>query len=248
MHRVERHWCGRVALNIAMSDTDRASLERIAPGCRVEVVANGVDLNEFAEASAPSGGIAYVGGTATFPNRDALEYFCAEVLPHLRAAIPDLPVWWIGRASVELQRDYRDRFGIHLTGYVADVRPHMLAAACHIVPLRTGGGTRLKILNSWAMGRPVVSTSLGCEGLEAVDDRNILIRDEPKAFAAAVLRVVESESLARRLARGGRATVDRAYSWDAIGDALIATYLSVPHATFSRPPSRFATTGPELDR
>src|SRR4029077_14315101 len=106
-------------------------------------------------------------------------------------------------------------------------KPFMRQAACHIVPLRAGGGTRLKILNSWAMGKPVVSTSIGCEGLAAVDGENILIRDDPKAFARAVEAVLDDGAFGRRLGEQGRATAQQRYSWDVIGRELVETYLRV---------------------
>ena len=116
-----------------------------------------------------------------------------------------MPVTWIGRASPEQRADYRARYGIELTGYVDDVRPLLRDAACHIVPLRVGGGTRLKILNSWAMGKAVVSTSIGCEGLAAVDGDNILIRDEPADFAAAVLACARRPGARPQPGRAGAA-------------------------------------------
>src|SRR3990170_777365 len=122
-------------------------------------------------------------------------------------------VRWIGAASAEEQRSYREQYGVELTGYVADVKPFMHDAACHIVPLRVGGGTRLKILNAWAMGKPVVSTSIGCEGLATADGENILVRDDPKDFADAILAVLRDDDLRRRLGDAGRETVERLYSW-----------------------------------
>ena len=173
-------------------------------------------------------GIAYVGGTNPFPNLDALQFFAADVLPHVRAAV-DVPVTWIGRASREQQREYAERHAIDLTGYVDDVKPLLRAAACHIVPLRVGGGTRLKILSSWAMGKPVVSTSVGCEGLAAKDGENILIRDEPAAFAEAIVSVLNNRNLRGRLGEQGRRTVEHSYSWDTVGRQMNAAYLSVAH-------------------
>ncbi len=230
MENVERRWGERLALNVAVSNGDRTRLQRIAPRSRVAVVPNGVDADEFYPDGQDGSGIAYVGGTSPFPNRDALEFFSDRILPAVRTLVGDVPVRWIGRAAREEQQHYRDRFGIELTGYVKDVRPMMREAACHIVPLRTGGGTRLKILNSWAMGKPVVATSVGCEGLEAVDGKNILIRDDPQDFAAAIGAVIENPRLRQELAAGGRETVDRLYSWDVLGRELIETYLTVAHA------------------
>ncbi len=243
MAKVERRWCERVALNVAVSDLDRSLLKQIAPAARVAVVANGVDLEEFRPDGAPGAGVAYVGGTNTFPNLDALEFFCEQILPHLRTSSAAVPVRWIGRASAEEQRDYRARFGVELTGYVDDVKPLMRDAACHIAPLRVGGGTRLKILNSWAMAKPVVSTSIGCEGLDAVDGENILIRDDPREFANAIRAVLEDDSLRRRLGEAGRATVERLYSWDSVGRDLIETYRSIANAGSRDVPSAIRISG-----
>ena len=230
MDAVERSWCGRLALNVAMSERDAAELLRKAPGARVTVVPNGVDLEEFQPDGTEEVGMAFVGGTSPFPNLDALHFFCDQILPYVRRAAPDVPVRWIGRASVQQQRECRARHGIELTGYTDDVRPLMQGAACHIVPLRTGGGTRLKILNSWAMGKAVVSTSIGCEGLEARDDVNILVRDDPKDFADAILAVLGDHRLRRRLGEGGRGTAQRLYSWDVVGERMIDAYLRVATA------------------
>ncbi len=230
MEDLERTWCRRVALNVAVSAQDRASLKLIAPGCDVLVVPNGVDVDEFKPAAAMEEGLAFVGGANWFPNRDALAFFCSEILPHLRAAKPSLPVRWIGAAPAELRKSHRERYGVELTGYVDDAIPLMREAACHVVPLRAGGGTRLKILNSWAMGKAVVSTSMGCEGLAAADGVNILVRDDPKDFARAVLDVLADDLLRRRLGEQGRATAQRLYSWDVVGQPMIKAYLGLAGA------------------
>ena len=230
MEETERRWCPRVALNVTMSARDAALLDGLVPEARTSVVPNGVDVEAFRPVATEGRGVAYVGGTNPFPNLDALNLFCDQVLPHLRRALPDVRVRWIGRASIEEQRRYQERFGVELTGYVEDVRPSMADAACHIVPLRLGGGTRLKILNSWAMGKPVVATSIGCEGLEAEDGKNILIRDDPRSFADAIVRVLASREVRQTIGSGGRATVERLYSWDAIGETLTQRYLALVNA------------------
>jgi glycosyltransferase involved in cell wall biosynthesis len=218
-----------VALNVTVSEGDRDRIDQLAPGSRVAVVPNGVDTEEFQPAVTDGTGVAYVGGTNPFPNLDALEFFAADVLPHLRASGPNRRVRWIGRASSDQQQQYADRYGIELTGYVEDARPMLRDAACHIVPLRVGGGTRLKILSAWAMGKPVVSTSVGCEGLAAADGENILIRDDPAAFAEAVARVLDDPALGRGLGERGRATAERLYSWNVIGARMNDAYLALTH-------------------
>jgi glycosyltransferase involved in cell wall biosynthesis len=228
------------------SDRDRTLLAQVAPGSRIEVVPNGVDTDDYqpgyrvasrrdepALAAAPT--VAYVGGTAPFPNLDALEFFSEQILPHIRAAVPGASARWIGRASASQQQQYREQYGIELTGYVDDAKPLMQDAACHVVPLRMGGGTRLKILNAWALGKAVVSTSIGCEGLAAVDGENILIRDDPGAFAAATVTVLRDGELRRRLGEGGRATAEHRYSWDAIAPQMIRAYSALV-TEGSRPP------------
>ena len=228
MLKVEREWCRRVAMNVTVSDRDRMRLKAVVPDARVTVVPNGVDTDEFQPDTASGGGVAFIGGTSWAPNLDALNFFCEQILPHLPAAIrKSHSVRWIGNATREQQYRYAARYGVELSGYVRDVRPSMREADCHIVPLRAGGGTRLKILNSWAMGKPVVSTSIGCEGLAAVDGQNILIRDDPEQFARAIVDVLQDPALRVRLSEHGRRTAEELYSWDIIGRAMIQTYLSV---------------------
>jgi polysaccharide biosynthesis protein PslH len=165
-----------------------------------------------------------VGGYGWYPNRDALEFFAADILPDVRAAEPEVRVQWVGRAPKATQTWYRQRYGIELTGYVDDIRPYVHSASCYVAPLRVGGGTRLKILDAWAMGKAVVSTSIGCEGLSARDGDNILIRDDPRAFADAVRLVLADEDLRIRLGESARRTTEERYDWDIIGRDMLAEY------------------------
>jgi glycosyltransferase involved in cell wall biosynthesis len=171
--------------------------------------------------------VVFVGGLEWFPNHDALRHFCEDILPRVRAAGHDVPVRWVGRAPEPTRRAYRTQHNVELTGYVEDIRPLVRNAACYVVPLRVGGGTRLKILDAWAMGKAVVSTSIGCEGLAAEDGRNILIRDDPDGFAQAVCAVLQDEALQRRLGAEGRRTVERLYEWERIGESLLTSYTSL---------------------
>ena len=222
----ERRICPKLALNVAVSDVDCEAFAQLAPGARFTVVPNGVDVESFRPVPGATGGAVFVGGATWFPNRDALEFFSAEVLPRLRADGVNAPVRWVGRASEEDQRKYA-ALGIELTGYVSDIRPYVAPASCFIVPLRVGGGTRLKVLDAWAMGKAVVSTSVGCEGLHAVDGSNILIRDTAGGFASAVRTVLEDTDLRERLGRAARETAEREYSWEVIGVPMVERYLSI---------------------
>lgn len=222
----ERRWCPAVALNVTVSQADQETLKGITGPGQFAVVPNGVDVDEYQpQPGSEQSQIVYLGGTEWFPNLDALEFFGAEILPLLHASMGSPSIRWIGRASPEEQRVYRDRYGVELTGYVDDIRPFVHQAACTIVPLRIGGGTRLKITTAWALGKAVVSTSVGCEGLAATDGENILIRDTPAEFASAVEELLNDVSLRRRIAEGARRSACEIYSWTVIGDRMLDLYL-----------------------
>ena len=227
MAREEQRWCTRCDLNILVSDADCMTLQQRVPAASCAVVPNGVDVATFQPSQGREQGLVFVGESTWFPNLDAMQYFCDEILPTIRAVRGTTSLHWVGRASDALRRTYRDRYDIELTGYATDVRPYVRDAACYIVPLRVGGGTRLKILDAWAMGKAVVSTSVGCEGLAAEDGRNILVRDDPASFAQAVCAVLGDDRLRLRLGLEGRRTVERLYSWERIGDSLLQRYAAL---------------------
>lgn len=228
MRKEEELWCPRVALNVAVSEVDAGKLADIAPSARFLVVPNGVDTSYFQpETRSKKYGIVSVGGTTWYPNKDSLQYFATRILPLLRAKGLTEPVTWVGRASAEEVDQYRRECGITMTGYVDDVRPYVQSAACYIVPIRMGGGTRVKILDAWAMGVPIVSTPVGCEGLEARDGENILVRDDPDLFADAILELLANRELGSRLGRSGRTTAELRYGWDALEPTLTEAYLAL---------------------
>jgi glycosyltransferase involved in cell wall biosynthesis len=226
--REERYWCPRVALNVTVSERDADSLRAIAPGARVEPVPNGVDTDLFLpDWESEQHGIVFVGGLGWFPNKDALDHFCEDILPPLRKQVGAIPIRWVGRASPEEVERYRDLYEIEVTGYVDDVRSYLASAACYVIPMRVGGGTRLKLLDAWAMGKAIVSTTQGVEGTEAIHGTNALIVDDPHEFASHVTRVLKDAELRERLGRAGRATAERLYSWSVIRDRQTDLYRKV---------------------
>lgn len=231
LEREERYWCPRVDLNITVSESDAKLLRGLAPEAETVVIPNGVDTEHFRPGFAPTREweLVFVGGAGWFPNRDGMTWFCEEILPRVRARSGSSParVVWVGKASEQDTSYFDRRYGVQLTGYVKDIRPLVHRAACYIVPLRVGGGTRLKILDAWAMGKAVVSTPVGCEGLDARDGENILIRGDPESFAEAVVAVVGDPELRHRLAAEARATAERKYSWEIIGAEMNRTYLGL---------------------
>jgi glycosyltransferase involved in cell wall biosynthesis len=228
LRALESTACEQVTLNIAVSEGDAAVLQRQAPAAEVAVVPNGVDTGFFAPVTnGQEEGVLGIGGLNWGPNREALDHLCAEILPTLRRTLPGASVRWVGRASPTEIATFGTRHGIVLTGYVNDVRPYFAHAACVIAPLLAGGGTRLKILDAWAMGKAVVSTTIGCEGLDAVDGENILIRDDPTAFATAVTRVLQDRALRTRLGAAARRTVESRYAWEILARPMVRRYLDL---------------------
>lgn len=228
LRQAERSWMPRVALNIAVSDADRAALQALAPTARVVTVPNGVDTDFFTpDGVASPDGCVFVGGTTWYPNRDALEWYISEVAPALDAMGVAASVTWVGRAADSELRRFANDPRLRLTGYVEDVRPHVHRAKCFIVPLRVGGGTRLKILDAWAMGAVVISTSIGCEGLAAVDGENLLIADTAEEFAAAIARALHDDALRSTIGTNARRTAVERYSWGVLGVAMRDLYLDL---------------------
>jgi len=241
LEREEERWCGRVCLNLTVSERDKRELEERIPAIRCRIVPNGVDVDKFRPADPdtddPRSEIVFVGGCSWFPNRDALSYFAQDVLPSIRREVSGVRVRWVGRADPDTRRRYRRDHGIEMTGYVEDIRPHVHGAACYVVPLRVGGGSRLKILDAWAMGKAVVSTSQGCEGLDARNGKNILIRDEAETFAEAVRLVLRDRELRCQLGREARRTAVESYSWDVIRGKVRTIYGSMVESEGRRVPS-----------
>lgn len=226
MEREERKWAPRVRLNVVVSAADMARLKGIAPSADVCVVPNGVDADQFQPGHFDESGIVFVGGLTWFPNRDALDHLVDDILPVLRERGVLEEVTWVGYASAAERSQFQER-GVSLTGYVDDIRPIVQRAACFVVPLRVGGGTRLKILDAWAMGKAVVSTSIGCEGLDAIDGLNILVRDNPVSFAEAVQQVLHDKALRQRLGEQARMTIETTYAWKIVGEGMHTKYHAI---------------------
>lgn len=230
----ERRSATRVDLHIAVSERDAELLRSIIPDCKVVVAPNGVDTEYFKPSSGAGAGIVFVGGYGWLPNRDGMIHFLTDILPRVRASLPDVPVTWIGVVPEAVKKRLSSEYGVSITGYVDDIRPYLAASRCYVVPLRIGGGTRLKILDAWAMGCAIVSTSQGCEGLEARDGVNMVIRDDPTAFADAVLAVLTDDDLASTLRLAGRRTALSVYDWTNIQAVLLNAY----RALLETPPNR----------
>ena len=212
------------------SAADERRLLNELPGVRTAVVPNAADVEYFqprATDPPPDGRtVVYFGLLSTVPNIDAMVHFVRDIWPRIAKARPDARFKIIGgRPPPSLQALAGPR--VELTGFVSDLRPHVAAAAAIVVPLRLGGGTRLKIVEAMAMGKAIVSTTLGAEGIEAVAGRDILLEDEPGAFAEAVNRLLVEPDLAARIGRSARQLAMERYGWSEAARTLEGFYRRV---------------------
>jgi glycosyltransferase involved in cell wall biosynthesis len=206
-----------------VSEQERTNVLRIAPHCpHVTVVPNGVTLERYTgDFGVPQPNTLVFPGALTYDaNFDAMSYFLRQVFPRLKARRPETILRITGKTDgVPVHQLPLDENTI-LTGYLDDVRPTVAQSWACVVPLRAGGGTRLKILEAMALSTPVISTSKGAEGLEITPGQDILLADEPAALADAVLRLLDDPALRAKLAANGKKLVQQRYGWERIGASL----------------------------
>jgi len=225
LRREEQRCWERVAGCVLTSAREETILHQHVPGKPTAVVPNGVDLNYFSPEDGvhTTGSIVLTGLMKTRPNADGAIFFVREILPLILRVRPDVTLTIVG---ADPPSEVRSLAGpnVIVTGSVPDVRPYVARAAVSIVPLRMGSGTRLKILEGLAMGKAIVSTSLGCEGIAVNHGEHLLIADEVVEFASAILRLLKDPSLAGRLGRSGQALAVSTYSWGSSAPRLEHLY------------------------
>ncbi len=203
---------------LACSEQDAAVIRRDAPGVPSLVIPNGADLRTFV----PSGlsrseepTLLYVGSMDYYPNIDAVQFFFKSMYQTIRQAVPNVRVQIVGHAPPREIQKLANLPGVQVTGTVPDVRPYYERATVLVVPLRLGGGTRLKITEAMAMGLPVVSTTVGAEGLDISPGKDILVADDASSFTKHVLQLLSEKALRDRIAEGGQ-RLARRYDWGAL--------------------------------
>lgn len=213
-------------VNIMMSARDAATLEQRIPGVRTAVVPNGVDIRYFSPSAEPeSEAIIYTGGMNMFANRDAVMHFLTDIWPIVRERAPRARFFAVGQDPPKSIREVAAADPrVVVTGFVDDIRPYVREAAVYAVPLRVGGGTRLKVLDAMAMGKAMVSTSIGFEGIEATPGEHLVIADTAESFAEAILSLLADPTRRQALGRAARGLVERRYAWPVVGDRLFDAY------------------------
>jgi sugar transferase (PEP-CTERM/EpsH1 system associated) len=246
MLRFEGRALRRFDLILAVSDADRRTLGRLYGATPpIVVVPTGVDTTFFTPpdpASVNPRHLVFTGSMDWLPNEDGMTYFCREILPRIRQAEPDTTLSIVGRSPTPAVGRLGTISGVEVTGRVDDVRPHIGRGAVYIVPLRVGGGTRLKIYEAMSMGRACVSTTVGAEGLPVTPGSHLLVADDPARFAQAVVRLIRDRGLRADLERRARHLVVERYDWSAAAADLEAALVA---AAGARAGLEHYTAGPD---
>jgi polysaccharide biosynthesis protein PslH len=241
VRRFEQACWKRADACVVTSEREVVAVRRCAPDSPVAVVPNAVDLDYFAPSNAPAEPRTVIfNGTLNYrPNLDAARYLIDDIWPVVRDRYPDARLTFTGsHDGVDIRSLTRP--GVRLLGEVPDIRPSVSRAAVVAVPIRIGGGTRLKVLEALAMGKPIVSTAVGCEGVAVRDGDHLMIADDAPAFAARIFDAFENPGLGDALGQAGRRLVETRYSWELAGASLEALYRQIA----GREPAR--STAPEF--
>ncbi len=227
--RYERVLSPKFAAVTCTSDIDAAVFQEHCAEDAIKIIPNGVDITHYQPdytTEAPAH-LIYIGSMDWYPNEDAVAFFADAVLPRIQKNVPDVAFLIVGGNPSARVQKLAERDGVIVTGRVPEIKPYFAEATVFVVPLRIGSGTRLKILEAMAMGKAIVSTTVGAEGLDLKDGEEIFIADAPTTFADAVTHLLTDPSLRRRIGENGRTRVEQDYDWRRIGEKLHEVYTKI---------------------
>lgn len=222
-YQLARH----IKYHVILAEDDRNLITRLNPETSISLVPNGVDIDYFQYTpllTADPKSIAFVGSMNYQPNIDAVLFFMSDIFPLVRAKIEDLKIYLVGRDPVPQIARLNNHNNVIVTGTVPDIRPYLQRCLFSFAPVRIGGGIRNKILESMAVGRPVVSTHIGAEGICYEHGKNILVADSPGEFAKHIVELGENSALREHLATNGRRLVEEKYTWSLMAEHLTHVY------------------------
>jgi glycosyltransferase involved in cell wall biosynthesis len=223
MKRYEKETCAKFDGIVAVSEQDKDLLEREFAAKNVFTISTGVDTEFFSpnEDAVEKDSLVFTGSMDWLPNEDAILFFAREILGKIKLRVPGVRLSVVGRnPSRRLVNELKPHPEIEVVGWVDDVRPFISKHALYIIPLRIGGGTRIKVYEAMAMGKAVVSTAVGVEGLPVTTDENVVIADDPESFARAVIELLQNRQMRIRIERAAREFVEKNVSWDSAADAF----------------------------
>lgn len=206
------------------SERDASLLRSFEPATRLAVIPNGVDISQFQPSTArpEPDSLLFFGAMNYYPNHDGVSYFVDQIFPRVLAKRPSTKLWLVGPAPDSVMRLKGPN--IEVTGFVDAVEPYIDRASAVVVPLRLGGGTRLKIVEAMAKAKPIVSTRIGAEGIDVVHEQHALLADDPQGFADQVERVLADAALGARLGQAARGLAEASYGWPALVERLEGFY------------------------
>ncbi|MFX0133918.1 MAG: glycosyltransferase family 4 protein [Candidatus Hodarchaeota archaeon] len=230
LKKYEKKICPLFDLNFVVSDLDKEHLLSNVLSLKIEIIPNGVDTNYFIPRNGKiiSHNVVFAGRMNSYPNEDAVIYFLREIWPILKREMPNASFTIAGRnPTLNIKKLIRNDSTILLTGYVDDIRLFIQQADIYVCPIRDGGGTRLKLLDAMAMSKAIVSTSIGIEGLDLINEKHVLVADDPDSFVSQLLRLYDNPDLKEYLGRNARQLVEQNFSWGIIGRKLNDAYFSL---------------------
>jgi polysaccharide biosynthesis protein PslH len=223
MANAERRYLKKADHVLAVSENDRQAFADFINPNHLTVIPTGADTEFFRPTGVPeeANSLVFTGAMDWLPNEDGMFYFANEILPLIRQEAPGVSLSIVGRNPSQRLLDLASKCDkIQVTGRVEDVRPYMAKGAVYIVPLRIGGGTRLKIFEAMSMAKAVVSTSIGAEGLPVKNDEHLVIADGPAKFAENTLRLLSAPPLRAQIGQAARELVEMNYSWNTVSQAF----------------------------
>jgi polysaccharide biosynthesis protein PslH len=228
LRRYEGEVCRRFDAVIAVSEIDQARLAEVGAGARIQIIpiCTDTDAVHAIRRSRETYRLTYIGSLLWPPNVDGICWFIREVWSRVLAAAPAARLDIVGKRPPSIIRAFQSA-SINVHGYVKDLEPILAESAVCIVPLRAGGGMRVRILEAWARGLPVVSTTIGAEGIEVRDGENILLADSPADFASALIGLLNDQPRAERIGAAGRRWVRSRYNWRAVYQRFSAVHEAV---------------------
>lgn len=227
LRKYEKTICPLFDYNLTVSELDKERLLRILGKVRVEAIPNGVDLTYFkpTDNRAERRSLIFAGGMEWYPNREAMLFFCKKIWPLLKKRFPEVKMTIIGRSPPStITKLSGEDPNLIVTGFVEDVRPYIDKAEVYVCPIRDGGGTKLKVLDALAMGKPMVAHPVAVEGIDVEREKHFLMARTPLEFVDQIMRLFEDRYLSKKLSLEGRKLVVEKYNFDKIGEQLSEIY------------------------